>query len=194
MPVHRGQDRCSECKTPLPGEGPCPKCGSTKRTVPLGVQAGVAVSGSVDRRLLISWHEVDRLLDKEEYAAALLVAAVNVEFILWVNLCRFSTASKPSIQDNRISSMWGQVTNDHPDKLTLSSLHKVADYMSQRHGLVLVGSWEPVVSDIEDVRNRIGHERGCFAKLTQLRDPNWSETRIREVLDEAKAFCHGNAA
>jgi len=90
--------------------------------------------------------------------------------------------------------MWGQVTSNHPDKLTLSSLRKVAQHMSQEHGLVLVGSWEPMVGEVEDVRNRIAHERGYFAKFTQLKDSDWPETRIREVLDYAKVFCHGNTA
>jgi hypothetical protein len=34
-----------------------------------------------DRRLSISWQEVDRLPAEAEYAAALLVAAVIVEFV-----------------------------------------------------------------------------------------------------------------
>jgi hypothetical protein len=82
MPVQRGQDRCSECKTLLPDEGPCPNCGSTKRTVPLTVHTTVTVEATVDRKLIISWQEVDRLFSEKEYAAALLVAAVNVEFVL----------------------------------------------------------------------------------------------------------------
>jgi hypothetical protein len=43
------------------------------------------------------------------------------------------------------------------------------------------------------VRNKIAHERGYFALLTQLRDPSWPEARIRQVLKTAKEFCHGNA-
>jgi len=54
-----------------------------------------AASVSVDARLIIGWQEVDRLLTKSEFAAALLVAAVNVEFILWEKLRQFAPDSPP---------------------------------------------------------------------------------------------------
>lgn len=195
-------DQCSDCGAWLPAEDPvsegsertpCPNCGSIRRIKSLRASLASKGSMSANVKLIIGWQEVDRLLSEEEYAAALLVAAVNVEFILWENLRRFSKTANPNIHDKRVGSMWGQVTNNHPEKLTLSSLRKVAEYMSQHHGLMLVGSWKPVVGDIEDVRNRIGHERGYFAKLTQLKDPDWPETHIRQVLEDAKEFCHGNA-
>ena len=148
---------------------------------------------SADAALIISWQEVDRLLSEAEFAGALLVAAVNVEFVLWENLHRFSRIAGPNIRDNRVGSLWGQITNNHPEKLTLSSLRTIAEYMSQEHGLVLMGTWKQVVSDIENARNRIAHERGYFARITQLKDANWHELRIRQVLEDAKAFCHGNA-
>jgi hypothetical protein len=43
------------------------------------------------------------------------------------------------------------------------------------------------------VRNRIAHERGYFASLTQLKDPEWPEALIHQNLNAAKAFCQGNA-
>jgi hypothetical protein len=105
MPVQRGQDRCSECKTLLPDEGPCPNCGSTKRTVPLTVHTTVTVEATVDRKLIISWQEVDRLFSEKEYAAALLVAAVNVEFVLEGGL----TGLPPPPKSHRKKrSAWGK--------------------------------------------------------------------------------------
>jgi len=147
----------------------------------------------VNRRLLISWQEVDRLLSKNEYAAALLVAAVNLEFILWENLRRFILTSSLAAADQRVRSTWGQIRSNHPKQVTLSGLLAVTEYMTQSDTLVLSPTWDPLVRDIDDVRNRIAHERGYFAKLTQLKDSNWSESRIRQVLEDAKAFCHGNA-
>ena len=179
-------DECCDCATPLLNPGPCPHCGSTKRIKYGESNVQVSTSATVNARLIIGWQEVDRLFSRKEYAAALLVAAVNVEFILWENLRRFSKTANPGIQDSRVRSLWGQVTSNHPHKLTLSSLREIAEYMSQQHGFVLLGSWRPVVRDIEGVRNCLAHERGYFAKLTQLKNPNWSETRIRDVLDDAK--------
>jgi len=194
-------DQCADCGAWLLPEdsrpegtakAPCGECGSTRRikSVASHIKAGAELSADVT--LIIGWQEVDRLLDKNEYAVALLVAAVNVEFILWETLRHFSRTANPSIQDGNISSMWGQVTSDRPKGLTLSSLLKVAEYMSRHHGLVLVGAWELALRDIENVRNRIAHERGCFARLSRLEDPDWPETRIRQVLADARAFCQAN--
>jgi len=193
MPVYRGQDRCSECKTPLPDEGPCPRCGSTKRTVPLTVHTTVTLEATVDRKLIICWQEVDRLLAKAEYAAALLVAAVNVEFILWENLQRFTPTSGLTAADDRVSSAWGKIQKNQFTKVSLSSLLKVTEYMTQSDAFVLSPTRDPLVREIDEVRNRIAHERGYFPELTKLKDTDWPEPRIRQVLEDAKEFCHGNA-
>ena len=193
MPVNRGQDKCSECNTPLPDKGPCPQCGSTKRTMRLGVQAVVAVSGSVNRRLLISWQEVDRLLSKSEFAAALLVAAVNVEFTLWENLRRFVPSLGQGTMPDKVSSAWGKILKNQSTKVSLSSLLSVTSYLTQNHSLALSPTWDPLVCEIDEVRNQIAHERGYFARLTQLKEPDWPETVIRRILENAKEFCHGNA-
>jgi hypothetical protein len=193
MPVHRGQDRCSECKTPLPDEGPCPQCGSTKRTVPLSVQTVVAVSGSVNRRLLISWQEVDRLLSKTEYAAALLVAAVNVEFILWENLRRFTPSTPLDSMPRKVRRSWIKICGNKSESFTLGRLLGVTEFLTQRDMLALSPSWDPLAREINEVRRKIAHELGYFERLTQLKEPDWPESRIRQVLEDAKEFCHGNA-
>jgi len=151
------------------------------------------LEATVDRKLIISWQEVDRLLAKAEYAAALLVAAVNIEFILWENLQRFTPTSGLTGADDRVSSAWGKIKKNQFTKVTLSSLLTVAEYMTRSDAFVLSPTWDPLVREIDDVRNRIAHERGYFAKLTQLKDPDWPETRIRQVLEDAKGFSHGNA-
>ena len=194
MPVQRGQDRCSECWALLPNEGPCPHCGSTKRTVPVGVQAVVAVSGSVDRRLIISWQEVDRLLSKTEYAAALLVAAVNVEFILWESLRRLSPASPPSKKTHFSEwKTWQAVGKGDRDSVGLGSLIQLAGFFVDSSQLALAPPLKPIGWPLNEARKGIAHERGYFAKLTKLKDPDWPESRIRQILEDAKAFCHGNA-
>jgi len=193
---------CAKCGEPILGESPngdpkerrpCSNCGSTTRTFSAEMHATVSVNVSADAKLLIGWTEVDRLLGEKEYAAALLVAAVNMEFILWENLRRFTPATTLTKASDRVRSIWGQIQANQPKKVTLSSLLTVAEYMTQNDAFALSPAWDPVVREIDDVRNRIAHERGYFAKLTQLKDPDWPETRIRQVLEDAKEFCHGNA-
>jgi hypothetical protein len=159
--MERGQVRCAVCGATVPTEQPgtdqalrppCLNCGSTSRAVTFVAKENLAMSDDYSRRLIISWHEVDRLLDKAEYGAALLVAAINVQFIR-------SVAQAPA-------------EARHDEKPAAS---------------------EALVREITDVRNKIAHERGYFALLTQLRDPSWPEARIRQVLKTAKEFCHGNA-
>lgn len=202
MKVERGQDKCAECGMPLPNEDsgadpakrtPCPHCGSTKRVMFLSAHGTATSSGSADARLIVGWQEVDRLLAKAEYAAALLVAAVNVEFILWENLTRFTPSASLSMASDKVSSPWGKIQKNQFEKVTLSSLLTVAEYVTRNGEFVLTPTWDPLVREINDVRNQIAHERGYFAKLTQLKDPDWPETRVREVLEAAKEFCHGNA-
>lgn len=202
MSVHGEMDQCRDCGAWLPAEDtrpegvermPCPNCGSTKRTKNAEMHARVKVSVSVDAELIISWHEVDRLLSEAEYAAALLVAAVNIEFILWENLRHFTPTSSLAAANPRVMSTWGQIRSNHPKQVTLSGLLAVTEHMTRSDTFVLSPTWDPLVREIDDVRNRIAHERGYFERLTQLKEPDWSEPRIRQVLEDAKAFCHGNA-
>jgi hypothetical protein len=116
------------------------------------IAATASLTGNA--QLLIGWQEVDRLVAKAEYGAALLVAAINVQFIR-----RIARAPAP--------------TEVHHDEKPAAS--------------------EALVREITDVRNKIAHERGYFALLTQLKDPDWTEAHIRQVLESAKEFCHGNA-
>jgi hypothetical protein len=118
------------------------------------VTASISMSATASAQLIIGWQEVDRLLDKAEYGAALLVAAINVQFI--------------------------------------RSVARVPAPTEARHGEKPAAS-EALVREITDVRNKIAHERGYFALLTQLKDPAWPEVCIRQVLESAKEFCHGSA-
>lgn len=193
MPVQRGQDRCSECRTLLPNEGPCPNCGSTKRTVPLTVHTNVAITATVDRKLIISWQEVDRLLSEKEYAAALLVAAVNVEFILWENLRRFTPSTPLDSMPREVRHSWRQICGNESESFTLGRLLRVTEFFSHHDKLALSPTWDPLAREVNKVRRKIAHERGYFERLTQLNETDWPETRIGQVLEDAKAFCHGNA-
>jgi hypothetical protein len=142
---------------PHPADMPratCPRCGAVGRQKSFACNIAATASLTASVQLIIGWQEVDRLVDKAEYGAALLVAAINVQFIR-----RIALATAPT---------------------------------EARHGEKPAAS-EALVCEITDVRNRIAHERGYFASLTQLKDRDWPEARIRQVLESAKVFCHGNA-
>jgi len=198
MSIVRGLDVCGECGAVVPNDGPgadptkrkpCSHCGSTKRIMSGEVHVVATASVSVDAKLIIGWQEVTRLRDKAEYAAALLVAAVNIEFILWEKLRRFA----PSVDlPKDIKRIWDRIRTNQPEGVTLGRLLQVAAFLGEHDKFALSPSWNPLASQINEVRKRIAHERGYFADLTQLKESAWPEDRIRQVLEEAKAFCHGN--
>lgn len=195
MSVKRNQDRCTECNTPLPDEGPCPNCGSTKRTKFAELHAGITVNAELSAKLIISWQEVDRLLSKKEYAAALLVAAVNVEFILWENLRCLSPATLlPKKTHYSEWKTWQAIGNSDRDSVGLGSLIQLAQFFTANKEFDLQPSMDSFAWPLNEARKSIAHVRGYFSRLTQLKEANWPESRIRQVLEDAKAFCHGNAA
>lgn len=171
----------------------CPGCGSIGRRKSVACTIAATASLTANAELIIGWQEVNRLVGKAEYAAALLVAAVNIEFILWEHLRRFTPASGLAAASDKVKSSWGQIRAGHGEMVSLSSLISVAECFTQNDKFSLSPPWDPLARDIDEVRNRIAHERGYFASLTQLKDPDWPEGRVRAVLDEAKTFCHGNA-
>jgi len=153
-----------------------------------------SVSVSIDARLIISWQEVDRLLAKAEYAAALLIAAVNVEFILREKLKGLAPISPPPKNLHSLRTAWGRVKKKSgSDQASLGSLVSLAEYFVANNTLSLSPSLASFARSLTEARKGIAHERGYFAKLTQLNDADWAETRVRQVLQDAKQFCHGNA-
>jgi len=200
--VAQDMDVCMGCGMMLPSRDPrpadvprpaCPRCGAVGRQKSAGCTMTAAASLTANAQLIIGWHEVDRLVGKAEYAAALLVAAVNIEFILWEQLRRFKPAAGLAAASEKVKSTWGQIRAGHGEMVSLSSLISVAECFTQHDNFSLSPPWDPLPRDIDTVRNCIAHERGYFASLTELKEPDWPEARIRQVLEDAKAFCHGNA-
>ena len=196
-------DQCSDCGTWLPAEAPRPKgaerepcsaCGSTKRIKFGSAHIQAKANVRADAKLIIGWQEVDRLLDKTEYAAALLVAAVNVEFILWENLRRLSPSSPPSERNNHSEwRTWQSIEKNARDSVGLGSLIQTAQFYAANNELTLEPTLDSFAWTLNETRKGIAHERGYFARLTQLEEANWPEPRIRQILDDAKEFCHSNA-
>jgi len=154
----------------------------------------VSVSIVADAQLIIGWQEVDRLLAKEEFAAALLVAAVNVEFILWENLLRLSPSSPPSKKTHYSEwKTWQSIEKNDRDSVGLGSLIQTAQLLAANNELALEPPLDSFAWPLNETRKGIAHERGYFAELTKLKIIAWPEPRIRQVLEDAKAFCHGNA-
>lgn len=183
-------EKCRECGEILETDGPCPHCQSSERVRVKPAKCAITVAGSLkaEGALVIGWQEVDRLLGEREYAAALLVAAVNVEFIL--EECLEGLPAPPEDLGS-LRSIWGEVGSRAGYGMSLGSLVRLAEWYVQEQKLSL----SPVLATVEplkELRRKITHERGYFAKLTQLKDPDWPETRICRVLAGAKAFCHEN--
>lgn len=171
-----------------------PKQSEKGAVTPKVLLATVGTCGSVQRRLLIEWDEVDRLLSKAEYAAALLVAAVNVEFVLWEHLRRLSPAEPPLERRNHPEWLaWQKVTSGDRDSAGLGALMGLAQFFAKSGELVFSPLLQPFGWPLNEARKGIAHTRGYFAALTRLEDPDWPESRIRQILHAAKAFCHGNA-
>ncbi|MCX6095005.1 MAG: hypothetical protein NTY63_09340 [Candidatus Bipolaricaulota bacterium] len=164
-----------------------------RRTKGLAATIASKADLRVNVNVIIGWQEVDRLVEKGESAAALLVAAVNVESILWEHLRRSAPATALTKAPHEVRSIWGKIQANQDKTVTLSSLLRVAEYVAGFDTFTLSPTWDPIVSEINEARNKIAHERGYFALLTQLKDPTWPEARIRQVLESAKEFCHGNA-
>ena len=202
MSISHGQDECRECGMSLPNEDPrpegairtpCPYCGSTKRVKSGECNMTATASVSVDARLIIGWQEVDRLLTKSEFAAALLVAAVNVEFILWEKLRQFAPDSPPPKTHNSERRTWEKIQGNRRNDVGLGSLISVACFFADRDKFALSPSLTSFGWTLNEARRNIAHVRGFFARLTRLEEADWPETRIRQILDNAKEFCHGNA-
>jgi len=150
----------------------------------------VQTAVSMEAKLLIGWQEVDRLVQEKEYAAALLVAAVGMEFVLSENLWAFYGTSKDKIiiTDRNIHSNLGDIKNRY-----LGTGLCVARYLTDNHNFSLKGQWEKQVQDIKEQRDKIAHERNYFEKCTKLQVPNLDKERIERILDEAHRFCIDNA-
>ncbi|MEM4381644.1 MAG: hypothetical protein QXX19_05385 [Candidatus Caldarchaeum sp.] len=179
-----------KCGAPLNEEGRCPKCGLITVTSVASVQAEAlkSISREVvvphEAILLIDWEEVDRLLRKKEYAAAVLVAAINVEFTLQNYIFPYKQ-NLNTIKDKEIRSQIPNIKN-----LSLSTCFNVAKYLAANHGLILKGDWENQVQPLIDPRKKIAHSPGYFAAFTKLKIMN--KNTVRELIKNAREFCDAN--
>ena len=143
--------------------------------------------------LIIGWQEVDRLVAEAEYAAALLVAAVNLEFTLWERLRGLAPKTPPTDSQRVEKRTLERVAAGERDSVGLGNLIQLAQFFVDTGQLDLALPLKPFGWPLNEARKGIAHTRGFFARLTRLEDPDWPGTRIRQVLQSAKEFCHGNA-
>jgi len=201
--VAQDMDVCMGCGMLLPSQDPrpadvpratCPRCGAVGRQKSVGCTITAAASLTANAQLIIGWQEVDRLFAKAEYAAALLVAAVDVEFVLWEHL-RCLHPSSPPLKKTQYHEWraWRCVEKPDRDSVGLGSLVQLAQFFVDSKQL----AFDPPLGSsgwaLNKARKGIAHDRGYFASLTQLKDPDWPEARIRQVLESTREFCHGNA-
>jgi hypothetical protein len=169
---------CPTCNLPLDQSGTCPQCRRrlVTATAIVAYESLQSVSASAEipyesGEPPISWDEVDRLLKKEEYAAAILVAAVNVEYTL-----------KRLIAKER--------TRVEVCKLTLGACIKRAKELLGKNTGWIRGDLDRQVVPLNCYRNKIAHERGYYAAFTRLECV--SEEKVRDVISKAREFCCRN--
>lgn len=139
-------------------------------------------------RVTVSWDEVKRLFDNEEYSAAMLVAAVNIEYVLtrYIARCQ-SIVDKENVTTKcDISSLFGR----DPEKISLGNLYKVAKHLSDEHAQKLEENWKEQVEPIIKHRNRIAHKHAYFKRLRELKII--SKKEIKQIINNARKFCHDN--
>jgi hypothetical protein len=167
---------CPTCNLPLDQSGTCPQCRQRLVTataiVPHESLQSVSASAEIpyeSGEAPISWDEVDRLLEKGEYAAAILVAAVNVEYTL--------------------KRLIGLIAKERTKvcKLTLGACIKRAKELLGKNTGWLKGDLDRQVVPLNCYRNKIAHERGYYAAFTQLKCV--SEEQVRDVICKAREFC-----
>ncbi len=181
---------CKECGEDLsetPKGEPCPSCGSTNREYHLSCTITTNSSLSVNSTLIIGRSETDRLLGKDEYAAALLVSAVDLETILGYHL-----GSQGGTLGVKINSIKNKLEQEGftLDKETWQE-------------------YEGYVKKLKLIRDNIAHERGIFRQISRLTEGDEvaikdkegnkqyeinSKEEVQNLIDRIYDFCQNNPA
>jgi hypothetical protein len=194
---------CHSCKVPLDEQGKCPQCGKVKvpvtATASFRTESLQSVSKNVSPQfesgdVPIKWDEIDRLFNKKEYAAAILVTAINVEYTLKrliTELYKSNPNLLQSITNNDIrSKIKSKIEKNKIEELSLATCFSVAKQLATIKGDWLKGDWEKQVSPLIDHRNKIVHQLGYFADFTQLKCI--SENEVKKLIQDARDFCSAN--
>jgi len=158
----------------------------------------VAVSTSIEIKILISWQEVDRLLQEREFAAAFLVAAINVEATLRDHISQFSLPRIPLffckyprlarllwLADCRVLSNYKNIEDRY-----LGTCFEVAKYLAKNYAFSLIGDWKNQIGPLVNPRNKIAHQRGYFERFNQLKEMN--ENELQSIINMSREFCTAN--
>lgn len=179
---------CGECGEDLSGideDDPCPQCGSSKRKYSLSCSVTVDVSASVNASLIIGRCETDRLLEKNEYAAALLVSAVDLEAILGYHL---------GSRQGTLGAKIGNLKNKLEQEGFTLDKEEWQEY-------------EDDVKKLKHIRDNIAHERGIFRQISRLTEGDEvaikdkkgnnqyeinSKEEVHNLIDRIYDFCQGH--
>lgn len=163
-----------------------------------------------DPKVLIGRVETNRLIDKEEYSAALLVTAVDLEYILEEHLKRYYRRNEDKIQEEIDND---DFTNDlgKARKEKSGSLGLYICIFENIYGKFFDDSnypdwtdeiprdqWEeskPFLDSLNQVRTEIAHDRGAFKKIRECKHETYdSEEKTRDLIGSVYEFCQQHSA
>jgi|GEM_PF-7036254 len=163
-----------------------------------------------DPKVLIGRVETNRLIDKEEYSAALVVTAVDLEYILEEHLKRYYQRNKDMIQgeidNDDFTNDLGKARKEDSGSLNLciSLFEDIYDKHSDDSNYpdwteeIPRDQWEKSKSffnKLKRVRNEIAHDRGAFKNIRELNHETYnSEKKIRDLIDSVYEFCKQHSA
>jgi len=164
----------------------------------VNITTPITVSTSIEIKILISWQEVDRLLQEREFAAAFLVTSINVEATLSDHISQFSVPRIPlffckyprlarllRLADCRVLSNYKNI-----EDRSLGTCVEVAKYLAKNYAFSLIGDWKNQIGPLISPRNRIAHQRGYFERFNQVKEIN--ENELRSIINMAREFCNAN--
>lgn len=162
------------------------------------------VNLEVDLRVVIGKAETTHLIDKKEYPAALLVTAVDLEYVLEEHLKRYYRKHKSLIEkigNEKLRNDLGKARKKHSGSLGLyisffgdvyGKYYNNPDYPDWSEEIPKE-DWDKKKGDLSklnQIRNEIAHDRGTYRKIRKLKHETYNSVEdVNSVIDSVYEFC-----
>jgi len=147
-------------------------------------------------RAVIGRPETERLIKKGEHAAALLVTAVDLEFVLQKHLERYRDANGGSVRNDDVKSVINNLNECYVGtfKTTFDEIYSENDcpeYSEMQK--VEWDKYEPELSQLIDIRNDIAHEKGAFTEIWRnAYEGLENKSEVEDLIETVYEFCDQN--